>query len=50
MLKIIHFFQTNKVKIVKLNHNLRTEGPTEFDALLHLEKDGDTFTITNKIP
>ena len=34
---------------MKLNHCLGESGTTEFDALLQLSADGNSFTITNKV-
>ena len=48
--KITHFFQSNKVRIVKLNHCLTVSAPTEFESFMQLSADGDYFQITNKIP
>ena len=45
-----HFFKSNKVRIVKLNHCLAEDGYTEFDSLMQLSADGETFEISNKIP
>ena len=49
-LKITHFFQSNKVQIVKLNHCLAVTAPTEFEAFMQLSEDGNSFEIINKIP
>ena len=32
--KITHFFQSNKVRIVKLNHCLTVSAPTEFESFM----------------
>ena len=37
---ITHFFKSNKVRIVKLNHCLAEDGYTEFDSLMQLSSDG----------
>ncbi len=44
------FFETNKVKIVKMNHCLNDQGSTQYEGYMKLEDEGEYMKITNKIP
>lgn len=44
------YFRHNKIKIVKLNHCLTTEGTTQFDGYMQLNEDGDGMEIYKKVP
>ena len=41
LIQIQDFFKHNKIKIVKLNHCLISEGATQFDGYMQLSEQGD---------
>ena len=47
---IINYFKYNKVKIVKLNHCLNTDGATQFDGYMQLSSNGQYIDIFKKVP
>ena len=51
MERIIHFFQTNKITIIKLNHSMSTSETerNQYDAYMELGADGDSVKIVKKV-
>ena len=51
MERIIHFFQNNKITIIKLNHSMSTSETerNQYDAFMELGADGDSVKIVKKV-
>ena len=48
--EICHFFQSNKVSVIKLNYSLTLKDAIQHDSYLIMHKDGETIDLYKKIP